>query len=112
LRYVHNLILAAFVGPRPKGMQACHNDGDTTNNRLGNLRWDTPKANMRDRDDHGRTARGERAHRAKLNPEKVRTIRARHARGGVTMAALAREYGVTFNAIRCIVNRQSWKHVS
>lgn len=47
-RSVHVLVLEAFVGPRPGGMQACHNDGDRRNNSLSNLRWDTCKANKAD----------------------------------------------------------------
>lgn len=34
---VHVLVLLAFVGPRPSGMEACHNDGDASNNRPDNL---------------------------------------------------------------------------
>ena len=48
-RYVHRLVLLAFVGPCPEGKEACHNDGNQRNNRLDNLRWDTPKANAADR---------------------------------------------------------------
>ncbi len=44
-RLVHRLVLAAFVGPCPEGMEGCHRDNDTTNNALTNLRWDTPSEN-------------------------------------------------------------------
>lgn len=50
---VHRLVMAAFVGPPPEGMQVCHNDGDPKNNRLGNLRYGTPSENMYDRGLHG-----------------------------------------------------------
>lgn len=52
-RQVHRLVLEAFVGPCPPGMEACHNDGDHTNNRLSNLRWDTRSSNMLDLTRHG-----------------------------------------------------------
>jgi hypothetical protein len=53
--YVHVLVAEAFLGPRPYGMQACHNDGDPRhNNTLRNLRWDTVKANALDRVRHQR----------------------------------------------------------
>jgi hypothetical protein len=42
------LVLEAFVGPCPDGLEACHWDDDPTNNRLSNLRWDTSIANKRD----------------------------------------------------------------
>jgi hypothetical protein len=47
-RRVHRLVLEAFVGPCPPGMLCCHGDNDPGNNRLTNLRWDTPTANMED----------------------------------------------------------------
>lgn len=48
-QYVHRLILEAFNGPCPEGMEACHNDGNAANNTLSNLRWDTRRANADDR---------------------------------------------------------------
>lgn len=50
---VHRLVLAAFVGPCPDGMLACHNNGDPSDNRLANLRWDTQSENMYDKRKHG-----------------------------------------------------------
>lgn len=52
-RTMHSLVMEAFVGPRPEGMQVCHNDGNRENNRLSNLRYDTPSANAADRYLHG-----------------------------------------------------------
>jgi hypothetical protein len=45
---VHHLVLLAFIGPRPDGLQGLHFDDDASNNSLGNLRWGTPSANMHD----------------------------------------------------------------
>ena len=50
---VHRLVLAAFVGPCPEGMQVCHGDGDRTNNSLGNLRYGTASENRIDSVVHG-----------------------------------------------------------
>lgn len=55
-RRVHQLVLEAFVGPRPEGLLTRHLDGDPTNNRLDNLAYGTPSENMRDRRDHGTDA--------------------------------------------------------
>ncbi len=38
---VGRLVLLAFVGPPPTGHVCCHDDGDQSNNTLGNLRWAT-----------------------------------------------------------------------
>lgn len=45
---VHRLVLSAFVGHCPPGMEGCHADDDRTNNRLDNLRWDTKSENVLD----------------------------------------------------------------
>lgn len=48
-RFVHQLVLEAFVGPKPDGMEACHYpDHDKSNNALRNLRWDSHAENMGD----------------------------------------------------------------
>lgn len=47
-RKVHALVLLAFVGPCPDGLECCHGDDDKTNNHLSNLKWDTHSANMYD----------------------------------------------------------------
>jgi hypothetical protein len=52
-RMVHTLVLEAFVGPRPKGMDACHGPGGTQDNRLENLRWGTRTNNILDGVDAG-----------------------------------------------------------
>jgi hypothetical protein len=52
-RYVHHLVAAAFIGPRPAGFDTCHNNGDFTDNTAENLRYDTRNANMRDALAHG-----------------------------------------------------------
>lgn len=50
----YTLVLEAFVGPRPDGMECCHLDDDPTNNHLSNLRWDTRSANSFDAIRNGR----------------------------------------------------------
>lgn len=47
------LVLEAFVGPRPDGLEACHNNGNPGDDRLANLRWDTHSENILDRGRHG-----------------------------------------------------------
>ncbi|MFC7447652.1 HNH endonuclease [Rhodococcus daqingensis] len=38
-RLVAELVLEAFVGPKPAGFTAIHLDGDKANNNVANLRW-------------------------------------------------------------------------
>jgi len=51
---VHLLVLDVFVGERPPGAEACHNNGNPSDNRVENLRWDSPAGNARDTIRHGR----------------------------------------------------------
>lgn len=48
-RKVHLLVLEAFVGPCPEGMEACHANDEHGDARLANLRWDTRSGNAKDR---------------------------------------------------------------
>lgn len=57
---VHRLVMAAFVGSCPDGMEVCHNNGDPADNRLTNLRYDTRAANIQDCIDHGRNVNKEK----------------------------------------------------
>lgn len=52
----HRLVMLAFVGPCPAGMEVRHMDGDPTNNQLSNLRYGTSKDNANDKKVHGRNA--------------------------------------------------------
>lgn len=44
---VHRIVAWAFLGSRPEGYQVDHIDGDKTNNEVSNLRYVTPKENIR-----------------------------------------------------------------
>lgn len=103
----HTLVLTAFVGPRPKGMECCHNDGNHWNNCIENLRWGTPKSNQADRVKHGTSNRGERCAASKLTEEQVRAIRADTR----PQKLIAAEYGVRDSQISRIKTRARWAHL-
>lgn len=104
------LVLEAFVGPRPRGMQVCHRDDDQSNNRRENLRWDTPKANCADRDRNGKTHSGERHHFARLTASDVRKIR-NHLQRGTNRQVIADSFSVHIGTIDRIAKRKTWKHL-
>lgn len=117
---VHSVVLLAFVGPRPDGMQCCHNDGNPKNASLSNLRWDTAHANHADRNKHGTSNAGERNGMRKLTAELVRKIRHQHAllkgsRPRLAMGQLiqmSREFSVPGQTISEIVRKDAWKHIT
>lgn len=107
---MQKLVLTAFVGPRPPGMQACHNDGDETNNALSNLRWDTPRANQADRIEHGtRFGRSGSRGKRRVTPAIVAHVRS------ITepnITALARELSLPRTTVADIVNHRTYKGVN
>ena len=46
-RYIHKLVLAAFVGPCPEGIEGDHKNFDKHDNRLDNLEYVTKLENVR-----------------------------------------------------------------
>jgi hypothetical protein len=112
-RYVHRLVLEAFVGPRPAGLECRHLDGNPSNNDLSNLVWGTRKENVEDMQRHGRVgkSRGASHPRALFTEDDIREIRKSHA-SGVSMGELARRFHATPSCILWIVRRWTWKHVS
>lgn len=104
---IHRLILQAFVGACPEGMECRHRDGNHLNNVLGNLHWGTHADNMRDKQEHGTQSKGETHTQSKLTEDDVRAIRASNG----TIRALADRYGVTSTTVHFIRHRKTWKHV-
>ena len=113
---VHHLVLDAFSGPCPQGMEGCHNNGKNTDNRFENLRWDTHKSNVADQLIHGtrhasqrkkscgRVGRGPQ----KLTEEIVKKILVDTRR----YQDIADDFGVGYSSIAKVKTGFAWKHVS
>ena len=112
LFFVHRLVLEAFVGPCPEGLEACHSpDRDRTNNRLSNLRWGTREDNEADKVAHGTGAKGETHGMRLLSEEDVISIRELRVETGLTYKEIGALFGVSGDAVKHIVRRDTWKHV-
>lgn len=135
--HVHNLVLAAFVGPRPEGHVARHFPDDTkTNVRLSNLSWSTHSQNALDKRVHGTAAVGlrngtytrpERKPMGTRNgvhskPERMArgercgaakltasdVLQIRAHRGWLSLNSLAETFGVSFSMISKIQHKKWW----
>jgi hypothetical protein len=100
---LHKLVMLAFIGPCPDGMEVCHNDGNPQNNRLDNLRYDTHAGNCAD--PKKRTARIHGPHL--FTPHQVEAIRLARA-AGASYHRLGREYGCCPGTIWYICNGRSY----
>lgn len=105
LHPVHRLVLEAFVGPCPPGMEACHEDGNPRNNVLRNLRWDTRKNNHADKWKHGTEQTGERNGNSKLTTVQVNAIR--NAVG--SQRSIAKKFKVCPRTVFLIKKRLTWR---
>jgi len=106
--FIHRLVLDAFFGPCPDGMEACHNDGDRCNNSVGNLRWDTRSNNSKDKVRHGTMLVGEHHPHSRLKACEVLAIRKWH-KAGVAQRAIGRMFKMHSAKINDIVHRRTWK---
>lgn len=59
---VHRLVAQAFVPGESADVEVCHNNGDCTDNRADNLRWDAHGENLRDAVAHGTHHQATRTH--------------------------------------------------
>lgn len=108
---LNRLVCRAFNGaPTDPEALALHKDHDRSNNTASNLYWGTQQQNMADRNDadRGNYISGEKASWSKLNWDKVRIIRQKRKEGS-TIAALAKEFGVSNASIVNICANKAWK---
>lgn len=104
-RTIHRLVLEAFAGPCPAGMEACHNNGNHFDNRLKNLRWDTHSENTYDSLRHGTFSV------ARLTQQQVQQIMVDCDSGQQLQREIATKYGVKQSTVSRIANHRTWKHL-
>lgn len=112
---VHRLVALAFLGQPPSAFhEVAHNDGDSQNNHVSNLRWATHKENMSDMRKHGTTYyhgwRGQTHPNAKLCDVQVIDIRL-SARNGALRKTLAKMHQVSRATIDQIIQGRTWTHL-
>lgn len=109
---VHRLVLEAFDGPCPAGMEARHfPDSTKSNNALRNLSWGTKEENAADKHVHGTVLRGERHSMAKMSETQAAEVK-RRLRGGERPAPIARALGLTLPQVCQIASGKTWRHIA
>ncbi len=102
--YASHLVLIAFVGPCPEGMEACHNNGVCTDDSRTNLRWDTPVANKADMLAHGTRLMGENHPKTKLSDDDIRQV-IEIRRRGERLKVIAGMFNVTEQRVHQICKK-------
>lgn len=108
---VHELVLHAFKGPRPEGMQINHIDGNPRNNRKENLEYCTAKENTQHAIKMGLSPsqKGENNPAAVLTEDKVREIRLLSKE--MSQYAIAKRFGISRSLVGLVVQKLRWGHV-
>ena len=101
------IVLLAFIGPRPFGHQGAHLNGQSKDNRLINLAYVTVSENAVHKKQHGTELNPSR----KLGLSDVAEIRRMYATGG-KQPAIAAKFGMSQQQISRIVNHRNWNYES
>jgi hypothetical protein len=101
---MHRLVMQAFIGEPPKGMEVCHNDGNPSNCDLSNLRYDTHKNNNIDRIKHKTIPKGQTHHKSKINENQALEIYS----SNLKIIELSKIYGLSESSIIDIKKHRSW----
>ncbi len=109
-KLVHHLVLEAYVGPCPPGMECRHLDGNPKNNRLENLCWGTIKQNREDARRHGTLNVGERNGFAKLTNKQAKDILTLY-RSGQGPTAIARQLEIKVGLVRKVCWGTTFSHI-
>lgn len=106
----HRVGLTLRLGQLPNDIHALHSCDNPRCQNPCHVHPGTNLDNIAEKMARGRHrgARGERSSAAKLTREKVESIKARYAIGGVKQKALAAEFGVRQQQISRIVNGKRW----
>lgn len=107
---IHKMVLEAFVGKCPPGMECCHGDSNRANNKLSNLRWDTKKSNAEDREKAGNTAKGSTHGQSVIDEAIAKKVKIMLA-DGKKPSYIAEELGIKRHIVANIKQNHSWRHV-
>lgn len=107
----NRLVLEAFVGECPNGMEAAHLNGVKDDNRLENLKWVTKKENAYHRDYlHGHAPWCEGNGQSKLKKENIWEIRRLNS-AGLSSKTIGEKFGIYYTYVNKILRGDLWKHL-
>ena len=103
--HVARMVLEAFIGSCPIGCTASHLNGEPSDNRLVNLKWEKHSDNCARKKEHGTHQSGEKNPAAKLTEQDIDYIR----RSKLSSRQIAPLYNVDAGHIRRIRQGRLWQ---
>lgn len=100
---IHRHVCTIVHGPPKPGMVAAHRCGNKRCANPRHIRWATRSENEIDKLQHG--------HAGTLTERMVGDARAIHARGEVTITALAKQYNVARETMGDAIRGATWRHL-
>lgn len=104
---VHRLVAESFLGKCPENMECCHNNGNSKDNKITNLRWDTVKSNHADKKSHGTWGGGQNSPSAKINEQQAKNVKYSKK----PLKYFAEKYNMSISGLSKIRYGASWKHI-
>lgn len=110
---IHVQVAAAFIGPKPDGMQVNHKNGDSFDNRVENLEYVTPSENSLHAFRLGlrKPTYGQINGMCKLTPQDVREIRQLLIQG-LKPKDVALRFNIDRQTACDIGSRKRWAHLN
>lgn len=109
MTYVHRVAYELVNGPIPDGAEVMHRCDVRNCINPAHLQLGTHRENMADCKRKGRLAVGERAGRARITAAQAAEIRTRYIPHKVSTVKLGREYGISHETVRAIIQGRSWR---
>jgi predicted XRE-type DNA-binding protein len=109
-KYIHRLVVEAFIGAIPKNKEVNHKNGIRSDNEIRNLEIVSPKENVA----HSfkflnrKTIRGEDRYNAKLSEKQFVEIKKIIKQGHYNIKEIADIYGVQRTTVSKIKNKNNW----
>lgn len=102
----HRVAYELLVGPIPDGLILRHRCDNPSCVRPSHLEPGTQVDNIKDRDERGRTCKGERHYAVKLTDQQVQELRALYV-FGETQVGLARRFRISQSQVSNIIRQES-----
>ena len=113
--YAHRVVAQLVHGEPRSGMEVLHSCDNRACVNPGHLSWGSHADNMADASRKGRLigrnhVRGEKHPSTRLKEDDVRAIRKARSEGQ-TLANVAKQFGITLQAVHQITTHKTWKEV-